>query len=111
MFTFIKTIDDIKKQISNSPIFYNRFFKIADKEFWLQYNHMSFRKTCHYEIGGIVMGCAAVQLIKKENDNLYSVYKYNGSLIIDRHLENNVIDDTIKNIISLEEQIKEYFEI
>ena len=52
------------------------------------------------------MGCAAVQLIKKEDDDSFSVYKYNGALAIDRHLENNVIDDTIENIQDMKQIFK-----
>ena len=111
MFTFIKTIPDIQRQINNNSIYYSRFLKIKDKEFWLQYNHMSFKETVCYKISGDIMGCAAIQLIKKEDDGSFSVYRYNGKLIIDRCIENNVIDDTIENIVNLEEEIKEYFKI
>ena len=107
MFTFIKTINDINQQINNSPIYYSRVLNVNNNEYWLQYCHMSFRRTIRYEIGGDVMGCAAIQLIKKEGDNLFSVYKYNGTLVIDRHLENNIIDDTIVNILEIETEIQD----
>lgn len=69
----------------------------------------TFVKTIRYEIGGDVMGCAAVQVIKKENDNSFFVYRYNGTLVIERHLENNIIDDTIENIQDLETNIEDFF--
>lgn len=109
MFTIIKTINDINLQINNSPIYYSRVLNVNNDEYWLQYYHMSFKRTIHYEVGGDIMGCAAVQLIKKEDDNSFSVYRYNGTLVIDRHLENNVIFDTIENIQDLETEIQEFF--
>lgn len=109
MFTFIKTINDINQQINNSPIYYSRVLNVNNDEYWLQYLHMSFRRTIRYEIGGDDMGCAAVQLIKKEDDGSFSLYKYNGTIVIDRHLENNIIDDTIENIQNFETEIQEFF--
>lgn len=108
MFTFIKSINDINQQINNSPIYYSRILNVNGKEYWLQYCHMSFKESIRYKIGGDVMGCAAVQVIKKEDSDSFSVYKYNGTLVIDRHLENNVIDDTIENIQDLETEIQEF---
>ena len=109
MFTFIKTINDINQQINNSTIYYSRVLNVNGNEYWLQYCHMSLRRTVHYEIGGEIMGCAAVQLIKKEDDDSFSVYRYNSTLVIDRRRENNVIDDTIENIQDLETEIQEFF--
>lgn len=109
MFTFIKTINDINQQINNSPIYYSRVLNVNNDEYWLQYCHMSFRRTIRYEIGGDVMGCAAVQLIKKEDDGSFSVYKFNGTIVIDRHLENNIIFDTIENIQNFETEIQKFF--
>jgi hypothetical protein len=56
------------------------------------------------------MGVSAIQLIKKEINGSFSVYRYNGSLIIDRHLVGNVIDDAIENIIELETNIRDFFQ-
>lgn len=50
-----------------------------------------------------------MQVIKKENDNSFFVYRYNGTLVIERHLENNIIDDTIENIQDLETNIEDFF--
>ena len=109
MFTFIQKINDINRQINNAPMYYYRVLNIDGNEYWLQYNHMSFKQPTRYEISGIIMGCAAVQLIRKEEDNLFSVFKYNGKLIINRHLVNNIIDDTIENLQELETDIHEFF--
>ena len=109
MFTLICSIADINCQINNSSIYYSRVLNINGKEYWLQYCHMSLKETIHYEISGDVMGYAAIQLIAKEDNGSYSVYRYSGSLIIDRHFENNIIDDTIENIQELEKDIQEFF--
>jgi hypothetical protein len=109
MFTPIGIINDINKHLNNATIYKTRFLKIEDNEYWLQYCHMSFKNTIQYKVEGEQYGCAAVQLIKKEDDGIYFVYKYNGTLIIDRHLENSVIFDNIENIIEFENDIKEYF--
>ena len=53
--------------------------------------------------------CRCASYKERENDNLYSVYKYNGSLIIDRHLANNIIDDVIENTKELKSEICEFF--
>ena len=109
MFTFIKNINDINQQINNASIYYSRVLNVNGKEYWLQYCHMSLNKTIHYEISGDFGGCAAVLLIKHEDSDTFSVYKYNGILSIYRHLEKNIIDDTIENIQELEANIREFF--
>lgn len=109
MFTFIKSIRDINCQINHAPLYYSRVLNINGKEYWLQYLHMSLRETTHYEVSGEKMGIAAVQLIKNEDNGLYSVYKYNGTLFINRHLEKNVIEDTIENLQELETEIAKFF--
>ena len=109
MFTEIGTINDINKQLNNATIYKRRILKVEDNECWLQYCHMSIKEARQYKIGGEMYGYAAVQLIKKVNNNLYSVYKYNGTLIIDRHLEKNILFDDIENIIEFELAVKNYF--
>lgn len=109
MFELITTIDNIDNQINNTPIYYSRKLIINNDEYWVQYCHMSHRKTIRYEVGGIVYGCSAVQIIKKENEESYSVYKYKGTLTIDRQLVNNIIDDVIENIDTLEKEICDFF--
>ena len=109
MFTFISSISDISKQLNNAPLYYNRFLIVDDVEYWLQYQHKSYRKIIQYELKGVIMGVSAIQLIKKENDGSFSVYRYNGSLIINRNLINNIIDDAIVNIIELEHEIRIFF--
>lgn len=110
MFTFISNIYDISAQLNNTPLYYKRFLIVDDVEYWLQYQHMSYRKNVRYTLEGVIMGVSAIQLIKKEVNGSFSVYRYNGSLIINRHLVGNVIDDAIENIIELETNIRDFFQ-
>ena len=71
---------------------------------------MSYRKNVRYTLEGVIMGVSAIQLIKKEVNGSFSVYRYNGSLIINRLLDGNVIDDAIENIIELETNIRDFFQ-
>jgi hypothetical protein len=110
MFTFISNIYDISAQLNNAPLYYRRFLIVDGVEYWLQYQHMSYRKNVRYILEGVIMGVSAVHLIKKDVNGSFSVYRYNGSLIIDRHLVGNIIDDTIENIIELETNIRDFFQ-
>ena len=109
MFTFISSIYDISTQLNNAPLYYKRLLIVDDVEYWLQYQHMSHRKNIRYKLDGVIMGVSAIQLIKEEIDGSFSVYRYNGSLIIDRRLIGNMIDDAIENIIEFETNIKVFF--
>ena len=109
MFTFISNIYDISAQLNNAPLYYKRFLIVDDVEYWLQYQHMSYRENVRYTLEGVIMGVSAIQLIKKEVNGSFSVYRYNGSLIINRHLVGNVIDDAIENIIEFETNIRTFF--
>ena len=71
---------------------------------------MSYRENVRYTLEGVIMGVSAIQLIKKEVNGSFSVYRYNGSLIINRLLDGNVIDDAIENIIEFETNIRDSFQ-
>lgn len=111
MFTFISNIYDISVQLNNAPLYYKRFLTVDDVEYWLQYQHMSYRENVRYTLEGVIMGVSAIQLIKKEVNGSFSVYRYNGSLIINRHLFGNLINDAIENIIEFETNIRDFFSI
>ena len=110
MFTFISNIYDMSAQLNHAPLYYKRFLIVDDVEYWLQYQHMSYRKNVRNTLEGVIMGVSAIQLIKKEVNGSFSVYRYNGSLIINRLLDGNVIDDAIENIIELETNIRDFFQ-
>ena len=109
MFTFISNIYDISVQLNNAPLYYKRFLIVDDVEYWLQYQHMSYRENVRYILEGGLWGfCYTIN--KKEVNGSFSVFRYNGSQIIDRHLVGNVIDDDIENIIELETNIRNFFQ-
>ena len=64
MFTFISNIYDISVQLNNAPLYYKRFLIVNDVEYWLQYQHMSYRENVRYTLEGGIMGVSAIQLLK-----------------------------------------------
>lgn len=110
MFAFIKQISDINRQINGVTIYKSIVVNINNQDYWIQYYNLPRQDSVCYNLTGCVHGCAAVQVIKKDNDNSYSVYKYNGIITIDRTLINNIIiNDTIVNFKRFETEIMNFF--
>lgn len=109
MFSFISTIDNLSNQLNNAPLYKYRLLKIDEVEYWLQYQRIYPNEEITYTLNGIIAGMSATQIIKPNDDGTYSVYRYNGSLTITRHIKNNIIDDVIENIVELETNIKNHF--
>ena len=108
-FEFLKTINDIHDQLSNAHDYKYRVFNIDNTQIWLQYlndgindNH-SYRIDGNNDLGGI----PSIMFIKKVNDKDFKVYKFKGTIQINRNIEKNVSYDFLENIIEIENKIKE----
>ena len=108
-FEFLKSIDDIHVQLSNAHGHKYSVLNIDNTEIWLQYLNYNINTTHSYNIDGSkdLGGIPSIMVIKKVKDREFKIYKYKGTIRINRKIEKNISYDFIENILEFENKIKE----
>lgn len=108
-FELLKVVNDIHVQLSNAHGHKYRVFKIEDTEIWVQYFNDGINDTHTYQIEGSknLGGIPSIMVVKKVKDKEFKVYKFNGTIQINRKIERGISFDFIENILDIENRIKE----
>ena len=108
-FEFIKGINDIHVQLNNTHGHKYHVFNIENTEIWVQYLNDGINDSHSYRIDGSndLGGIPSIMFIKKVKDRDFKVYKFKGTIQINRKMERGVSYDFIENIIDIENKIKE----
>ena len=108
-FEFLKNINDIHVQLRNAPAHKYRVHNIDNTEIWIQYLNDGRNESHSYPIDGSkdLGGIPSIMVIMKVKDREFKIYKYKGTIKINRKIEKGVSYDFIENILEFENKIKE----
>lgn len=109
-FELIKTIEDIRFDLQNSTAFSNeRITETCNlgKDIWIKYYHCGTLDNCMIKIDGSEgLGGIPTIMIYVENENkTYNVYRYNGSLIINRSTIEKIRHENLTNLNEIVDDI------
>ena len=108
-FEFLKDINDIHVQLSNAHGHKYRVRNIDNTEIWIQYLNDGKNESHSYPIDGSkdLGGIPSIMVIKKIKDGEFKIYKFKGTIQINRKIEKGISFDFIENILEIENKIKE----
>lgn len=108
-FEFLKVINDIHVQLSYAHGHKYHVFNIENTEIWIQYLNDGIKDSHSYAIDGSkdLGGIPSIMVIKKVKDGEFKIYKYKGTININRKIEKGVSYDFIENILEIENKIKD----
>lgn len=102
----LKYTADLTAQLNNAPIYKYYNYLLNGEKVWIQCFKGEL-KSYTYSIDGSqdIFGVPPVLIIKEFDNNTYAIYRYYGNVNITRKIENNIVCDTINNLLEIEKNI------
>ena len=113
MFEFIAIVNDLSGLYSSISFSYECLTQKCDigKDVWIKYYQTVNQKEGTFKISASMIGRTAIIIYVENDDKTYSTYRYNGELVIDRRIVQNIKQDILVNIDSIISQFKLFLSI